>query len=122
MLSRRYRVPVGVAEVRGGEIVQLVEKPDLNINITTGIFALQSKVLKSLELLKLSRLERIPKGLDIMADLISHLIEDGKKVIPYMTDAAWYDVGSIENYEKMDNNIIERVMARIELANEASPY
>ncbi|MDQ1280886.1 MAG: mannose-phosphate guanylyltransferase [Thermoproteota archaeon] len=113
MVSRRYRVPVGVAEVGGEEIVRLVEKPELDINVTTGILVLSVEALKRLDMWRQSGSKKFQGGFDIMANFIPRLIEEGAKVVPYVSDADWYDVGSIEKYEKLDNGLIERVMTRI---------
>lgn len=38
--------------------------------------------------------------LDVMGHLIPRLIEKGKLVHAYTTDAFWYDVGSTERHKK----------------------
>ena len=48
-------------------------------------------------------------NLDIMGDLIHFLIDEGERVEAYQTDAFWYDVGSTEKYEKLDNGLVDRL-------------
>jgi mannose-1-phosphate guanylyltransferase len=38
-----------------------------------------------------------------MKDVIQNLVDRGEKVSGYLTSAFWYDVGSIERYEKLNN-------------------
>jgi NDP-sugar pyrophosphorylase family protein len=42
-------------------------------------------------------------------DLIHFLIDEGERVEAYQTDAFWYDVGSTEKYEKLDNGLVDRL-------------
>jgi len=44
-----------------------------------------------------------------MGDLIPFLTEGGSGVDAYFTDAFWYDVGSTEKYEKIDNGLIDEL-------------
>ena len=47
--------------------------------------------------------------LDLMGDVIPHLINNGKDVYGYVTDAFWYDVGSTEAYEKLDHETVDEI-------------
>ncbi len=106
-LSKGYRIPVGIAEVNNGKITKLIEKPKMNLYVTMAILALEGKSLVYLKDIWTST----KKDLDIMRDLIPYLIFKGEKVSAYMTDAFWYDVGSIERYEKIDNKVIEKKLS-----------
>ena len=44
--------------------------------------------------------------MDLMGDLLPQLIRNGRLVYGYVTDAFWYDVGSTEQYEKLDNDLL----------------
>lgn len=102
-LARGYQVPVGVAELKGDTVVGWVEKPVLGLNVGIGILALDAEVLSGLSLLSENK-----KDLDITKDLIPYLVYRGDPVHAYVTDSFWYDVGSTEKYEKLDNGTIEK--------------
>ena len=104
-LVRGFEVPVGVAEVEGRSIVGWVEKPKIDIYAGIGILAMRVDVLKDLEVLAENK-----KTLDIMGDLLPYMISKGRRVDAYLTDAFWYDVGSTEKYEKLDNSIVDRLL------------
>ena len=99
-LSPKYPVPVGVAEVEKGRVVEFLEKPDFGRPVSIGMLALSGKVLA-----KQTKVAK--KELDIMGDLVPHLIRRGEPVYPYISDAFWYDVGSLEKYEKLTDDILE---------------
>jgi mannose-1-phosphate guanylyltransferase len=102
-LARGYRVPVGVANVEGKKVIEWVEKPLLNLYVGIGILILDAKILTQLPLLSEKK-----KELDITKDLIPYLVEKGYPVNAYLTDSYWYDVGSIEKYEKLNNSELEK--------------
>jgi mannose-1-phosphate guanylyltransferase len=45
-----------------------------------------------------------------MGDVVSYLVEKGFKLGAYVTDAFWYDVGSLERYERLDNEALAEAM------------
>ena len=102
-LSTNFSVSVGVAELEGGWVVSLREKPPLGKPVTIGILVLEGRVLPLVEGLMAGRGEA-----DIMGDLIPALIERGERVRAYLTEAFWYDVGSTERYEKLDPEEVDR--------------
>lgn len=103
-LARGFEVPVGVAELEGRSIRRWMEKPRLDIYAGIGIAAFNIHVIGDLKELAASREE-----LDIMGDLIPHLIKEGRRVEAYVTEDFWYDVGSTEKYEKLNSDQIEAI-------------
>jgi len=104
VLSTSYPVPVGVADVEeGGRITKFIEKPEIERPVSVGILVLEGKAINLMQ-----KLFREKRQLDLMADLIPHLINAGERVYAYITDAFWYDVGSMEKYEKLNNRTINR--------------
>ena len=101
-LSRGYQIRVGVAEVKEGKVACWKEKPKLGVYAGVGILVLNAVALRELEDLRGRHSE-----LDVMGHLIPRLIAKGKFVHAYVTDAFWYDVGSTERYEKLENSASE---------------
>ncbi|MEM1584456.1 MAG: nucleotidyltransferase family protein [Nitrososphaerota archaeon] len=108
-LSRRYVLPVGVAEVSDDRIISFTEKPSIDIYVSIGILALNAGVLPELDKLAAEK-----NSLDIMSDFIPYLLRSRRLVKPYVTDAFWYDVGSIEKYEKLTNELVKKYLAELE--------
>ncbi len=105
-LSQSYMVSVGVAEVRGGRVVRLQEKPPLGKPVVIGILALKTRCVEMV-----SEIAEKKGKADIMGDLIPLMLERGLRVEAYVTDAFWYDVGSIERYEKLDPKLVDEITA-----------
>lgn len=105
-IVKGYQVPVGVVDLRDGRVERLVEKPTLDIFVGIGILALKGNALKSLE-----QLHQQGRETDLMQHLLPRLIEDGEPVHAYVTEAFWYDVGSTERYEKLNDDAIEEHLA-----------
>ena len=76
--------------------------PSLDIYAGIGVVVLSSIALGALKELVVEQ-----ESVDIMGDLIPLLLEQGSLVEAYLTDAFWYDVGSTERYEKIDNGLID---------------
>lgn len=98
VVTRKYRVPVGVAKVdEDFRIVEMREKPELDISATIGVGVVEENVFKgNLE-------EELGKGFDFMGDFVPWLIKRGFRVHAYIYAGEWFDVGSLERYKKLDN-------------------
>ena len=94
---RRYshQIPYGVAEIRGGEVVGIVEKPNQDCYISGGIYVLSPKTLDRL---------RPPRRLD-MPELMRSVIGDGGRVAAFPVTEYWVDIGRIEDLERARNEI-----------------
>lgn len=101
-LSQGYQVRVGVAELAANRVTGWREKPHLGIHAGIGILVLSAAAIPELVTLQKSVSE-----LDLMSHLIPHLIAKKAVVQAYPTSAFWYDVGSAERYEKLDNGFVE---------------
>ncbi|MFZ8792584.1 MAG: nucleotidyltransferase family protein [Acidilobaceae archaeon] len=115
VLTQAYKVPVGIATVDAdGRVVELSEKPELGLNATIGILMLKvNSAKRAVESLSLGY------DFDIMGDMIPGMISMGFNVRSYMHDEFWYDVGSIERYEKLDHGKLEELLG---LAGETLDY
>ena len=105
-VSMAYRLPVSVAELDGDRIARFEEKPALRLPVGIGILAVEGEALQHI-----ANLYRKGRNLDLMRDFIPYLIKQGMLVKAYITDAFWYDVGSLEKYEKLDHDDVEKRLA-----------
>jgi len=104
VVADKYQVPVGVAKVdENGNIIELKEKPWIDIHATIGILTLKPRILDQAE-------EVLGKSFDIMGELIPWMINEGKKVKAYIYNGPWYDIGSLERYAKLDHNRIKEFL------------
>ncbi len=110
-IASKYQVPVGIVEVdEHGKVIEMREKPWIPLKVTIGILVLRAKTLEVLdEINKKYKLNKI----DIMKDFIPELIERNYRVYAYNFNGEWYDVGSTERYEKLDNAIIDSMFKDI---------
>ena len=109
-LSKGFKIRVGTAEIVDGLVSRFVEKPELELPVSVGMLVLSGSVLEELNRLH----ERDPKGsFDIMGDVIPYLIEKGIPVLPYISEAFWYDLGSLERYERFETEALDRKLSHI---------
>ena len=100
VLSRGYTLPVGTAKVRrGGLVASVREKPNLSISVTTGCMVLGP------EAMSLARKLASPKNTDLMTHLLPAVLKRRMKVAAYFTNEAWFDIGTISNFERLDREI-----------------
>lgn len=102
VISKDYRVPVGVAHVEQDRVISFTEKPTLPLSVTMGCLVVSSNCLGVLE----DVTEREEKA-DIMTHFVPAVLEAGLKVVPFQIDGFWYDVGTTEAYEKLDTEQVE---------------
>ncbi len=108
-LASGFAVRVGLAELdEDGKICGFVEKPTLEKPVSVGIAVLKGETLGDIESLKEEKRE-----LDFMRDVVPYLIETGKPVYGYVSDAFWYDVLSTEAYEKLSPKLVDRKFREI---------
>jgi mannose-1-phosphate guanylyltransferase len=106
-LASGFEVRVGLADLeKDGKIRGFIEKPKLEKPVSIGILALEGTAVK--DALELTEKKR---EVDLMGDIIPHLIRADKPVYGYLTGAFWFDVGSIEAYEKLDKKKVQDAMS-----------
>jgi len=89
---QRYRIPYGVVQFRqGGEVTQLLEKPEYTFTINTGVYILNRECLKL-----------IPNDTFFnMPDLIETLIRQNRKVLTYpVNENDYIDIGQWKEYRE----------------------
>ena len=108
-LSSGFTVRVGLADMsKDGKILGFVEKPKLKKPVSIGILALKGETFEDME-----HLMKEEHMLDLMRDVIPYLVKIGKPVYGYLSKSFWYDVGSVEAYEKLDPKLVESTMAHL---------
>jgi mannose-1-phosphate guanylyltransferase len=101
-LAKGFTVKVGLADLdEEGKILGFVEKPKVDKPVSIGILVFDGETLQFIE-----KLRKIKKKLDLMRDVIPHLIGLDKSVYGYISDDFWYDVGSTEAYEKLNQKLV----------------
>ncbi len=106
-LASGFVVRVGLANIEEeGKIQGFIEKPQLEKPVSIGILAFAGRVMSDAK-----RLAKEKLTVDLMGDIIPHLIQTGKPVYGFVSDAFWYDVGSTEAFEKLDKKKVKDTMS-----------
>jgi NDP-mannose synthase len=87
--SKKVDIDLGVIETHDGEVVGYREKPTLDYDVSMGIYVYEPRAL-----------DFLPDGVCQFPDLVLRLLEAGEPVAAYKTDADWYDIGTIGEYER----------------------
>ena len=97
VLSKGYTLPIGTAKVeRGGIVTSVHEKPSLDLSVTIGCMVLGSAAMALTGRLA-SREDK-----DLMTHLLPALLNRGRRVAAFYTKEAWYDVGTVSSFQKLD--------------------
>jgi len=101
----------GVAELRDGRVVRLVEKPkdppsDLAL---VGIYMFDHHIFEAVKAIEPSW-----RGELEITDAIQYLVEKGYKVYPYIHEGWWIDTGKMEDMLEANRLVLEANESRIE--------
>ena len=99
VLDMGYSLPVGVAEVTDGRVTAFREKPRLDLNVTTGMMVVGPKGTSLIKRIAGSR------RTDLMSDFVPELLKKGGKVAAFFTTGAWFDVGTVSSFEKLNEEL-----------------
>ncbi len=108
-LSLGFKVRVGLANLdHNSKIIGFEEKPTLDKPVSVGISVLKGNMLSMMKKLKGNKPE-----LDFMGEVLPCLLEKGKPVYGYLSEAFWYDVLSTEALEKLDPKLVDETFKKI---------
>ena len=89
MHRQEVKISLGVIETEGERVTGFIEKPTLDYEVSMGIYVYDQRALAHL-----------PEGPCQFPDLVLRLIAAGEKVAAFRSDATWYDIGTLPEYEK----------------------
>jgi NDP-sugar pyrophosphorylase family protein len=86
---KSVEIELGVIELDADRVSGYREKPTLGYDVSMGIYVYEARVL-----------EHLPDGPCQFPELVQRLLDAGETVCAYRSDAAWYDLGTITEYER----------------------
>jgi NDP-mannose synthase len=88
MHGQRVDVQLGVIETEAGFVRSYTEKPALCFQASMGIYVFDARALRWL-----------PEGQSDFPELVLRLLAAGERVAAFESDADWYDIGTVGEYE-----------------------
>ena len=94
---RQYemKVPYGLVETEGTEVLKVTEKPTVNFLVNAGIYLLSPSVYRYIAR---------DESLD-MTDLIERLLNDGQRIVSFPILEYWLDIGQHDDYLKAQEDV-----------------
>jgi len=107
LATKGWKIRVGTAEMDGNNLVtKFIEKPTLPLLVNTGISILEPIVFDYLKKFDPS------KSIDLSRDIFPEFVEKEEMMAYTPEECYWEDIGSIEIYEKIDNEKITELMKK----------
>jgi NDP-mannose synthase len=90
MRRQTIDISLGVIECENGSVRGYREKPSLTYDASMGIYVYEPRAL-----------EHLPKaGACQFPEFVLRLLEAGERVVPFRSEAVWYDIGTMAEYER----------------------
>jgi NDP-mannose synthase len=94
MRGKKVNIDLGVIEAENGFVNNYIEKPSLRYEVSMGAYVYDTRALKYL-----------PEGVCQFPDLVLRLLEAEERVAAYQTDADWFDIGTVGEYERASADV-----------------
>ena len=101
----------GVAELKGGKVVRLVEKPERPMSdlALVGVYMFDSNIFKAVKNIKPSA-----RGELEITDAIQYLIDNKYVVHPHMVKGWWKDTGKLEDMLEANRMVLDTLEMRLD--------
>jgi NDP-sugar pyrophosphorylase family protein len=90
MQRHQVDISLGVIECENGSVSGYREKPQVTYDASMGIYVYEPRALKHLP----------AEGACQFPEFVLRLLEAGERVVPFRSDAVWYDIGTMAEYER----------------------
>jgi NDP-mannose synthase len=94
MHAKRVNIDLGVIEAADGLVRSYIEKPSLRYQVSMGAYVYDERALAFL-----------PDGVCQFPDLVLRLLAAGERVAAFPSDADWYDIGTVGEYERASADV-----------------
>ncbi len=101
----------GVAELKNGKVVRLVEKPKKPMSnlALVGVYMFDFHVFEAINAIKPSQRNELE-----ITDAIQYLVDKGYEVHPHLVSGWWKDTGKIEDILEANRLILESIVGKIQ--------
>ncbi|KKN25126.1 hypothetical protein LCGC14_0887990 [marine sediment metagenome] len=101
----------GVAELKDGKVVRLVEKPKKPMSnlALVGVYMFDFHVFEAINAIKPSQRNELE-----ITDAIQYLVDKGYEVHPHLVSGWWKDTGKIEDILEANRLILESIVGKIQ--------
>jgi NDP-sugar pyrophosphorylase family protein len=94
MRSQRVNLDLGVIECDDGLVRGFIEKPTITCQVSMGVYVYDERALRYL-----------PEGQCQFPDLVLRLLEAGERVAAFQSEADWFDIGTMGEYERASADV-----------------
>jgi NDP-sugar pyrophosphorylase family protein len=98
MQRQKVDISLGVIECENGSVSGYREKPSLTYDASMGIYMYEPRALKHLP----------SEGPCQFPEFVLRLLAAGEHVVPFRSDAVWYDIGTFTEYERAVQDLRRR--------------